>query len=85
MHLDLYFGPHCPDLDALQLNEIDFQGIEQGRVFGGMTKNGVLRAIGYPPVHQTPSLDLDRWTYWRNRARRFMVYFRDGVVVRIRH
>ena len=78
MHMNRYFGPNCPDLTAL--SEADRSGIQQGQVFQGMSKQGVILAIGYPPEHQTPSLDADQWSYWRNSHRRFQVYFVGGLV-----
>ena len=42
--------------------------------------NVVILAIGYPPEHQTPSLDADQWSYWRNSHSRFQVYFVGGLV-----
>lgn len=48
-------------------SEIDRKGIKAGKVYTGMSKEGVLTAFGYPAVHGTPSLDQDRWIYWRNR------------------
>jgi hypothetical protein len=51
--------------------------IEDGVVEVGMTKDEVLMAIGYPPLHRTPSLDSPQWTYWANRWVTFEVYF-DG-------
>lgn len=41
--------------------------IKNGYVTIGMSKKAVLLAIGYPPGHETPSTDLDRWKYWKNR------------------
>ena len=78
MHMGRYFGPNCPDLTAL--SDADRAGIQQGQVFQGMSKQGVIIAIGYPPEHATPSLDSDQWSYWRNSHSRFVVHFVDGVV-----
>jgi hypothetical protein len=78
MHMSRYFGPNCPDLTAL--SEADRVGIQQGQVFQGMSKQGVILAIGYPPEHQTPSLEADQWSYWRNSHSRFQVYFVGGLV-----
>ncbi len=38
-------------------------------------------AMGYPPPHETPSLDADRWVYWTNRFNRMAVLFWDGRVM----
>jgi len=81
-HLARYFGTACPDLT--QLSAEDQAGVRDGRVYQGMTRQGVLLAIGYPPQHATPSLDADSWRYWRARNGTFEVYFQNGVVAGIR-
>ena len=43
----------------------------------GMTKEGVIFAIGYPPRHVNPDLDSYQWTYWKSRFNRFVVEFDD--------
>jgi len=53
------------------------KNLEQGIVTEGMTRAQVLMALGYPPVHRTPSLDAPAWTYWENRWVTFIVHF-DG-------
>jgi len=45
----------------------DLKGIKEGKAHVGMTKEGVLTALGYPAVHRTPSLDAGTWIYWTNR------------------
>ena len=57
--------------------------IRQGRVAKGMRKKAVLVAIGYPPITETPDLDMNVWTYWSGRFNRFKVYFRNGKVYKI--
>ena len=57
--------------------------IEEGTVEPGMTKDEVLMAIGYPPVHRTPSLSATMWTYWANRWQTFEVYFDGDKVSRV--
>jgi hypothetical protein len=59
------------------------KNIEQGAVEPGMTKDEVLMAIGYPPLHRTPSLDASTWTYWANRWVTFEVYFDGDKVSRV--
>jgi len=81
-HLARYFGTACPDLT--QLSQEDQAGVRDGHVYQGMTKQGVLIAIGYPPQHRTPSLDGDVWRYWRARNGTFEVYYQNGVVAGIR-
>jgi len=45
----------------------DLKGIEGGKAQVGMTKEGILTALGYPAAHRTPSLDAGTWIYWTNR------------------
>lgn len=45
----------------------DEQGIRQGKPIVGMTKQGIMIALGYPAKHRTPSLDDNTWAYWRGR------------------
>ena len=42
-----------------------------------MSKEGVILAIGYPPVHKTVSLEGKTWKYWTNRFNTFDVIFDD--------
>ncbi len=72
-------------IDLETLSEIDRQGIEIGRALEGMSKDGVRIALGYPARHETPRLEDDVWTYWRNRWIRYTVVFdQDGEVIDIR-
>jgi len=82
-HLNRIFSTACDPSLIEQLSEEDQKGIDIGNVSVGMTKDGVLIAIGYPPEHETPSLENDRWKYWTNRMATFVVVFQDGVVVDI--
>ena len=80
-HLTLYFGTECNEQEMSQLSDLDQKGIEQGKALVGMSKKGVIYAIGYPPKHQTPSLDSNQWRYWSNRSNTFNVNFgSDGLV-----
>lgn len=83
-HLDLYFGTQCPKHVIQSLPPIDQQGIRDGRVYPGMTRQGVIFAIGYPPSHATPDLNRDVWKYWSNRFNTFDVVFANGVVQNVR-
>jgi hypothetical protein len=83
-HLARYFGASCPELPS-GLNPLDMKGIESGMVTEGMTKQGVIFALGYPPEHATPSPDRDQWLYWKNRFDRFVVRFADGIVVSVQN
>lgn len=81
-HLDQFFGKTCPKKQVDSLGKVDRQGIKEGRALPGMTKAGVILAIGYPPEHATPSLDGSVWKYWRNRFATTLIYFEDGKVTR---
>ncbi len=55
----------------------------EGKVAPGMSKKAVITAIGYPPITQTPTLDMDEWRYWASRFDTFVVHFRNGRVSKI--
>ena len=76
-----YFGTACPNVTAM--SPADQAGIQQGQVFQGMTKQGVIMAVGYPPEHRTPSLQQDTWYFWGARNRTYQVYFANGIVTAI--
>lgn len=75
------FGPERVDLGAF--SEDERESILAGQVKEGMGRGAVLAAIGYPPQHQTPSLDSDDWTYWSSRLKKFVVHFKGGRVEKI--
>lgn len=52
--------------------------IRNGEMRKGMTKELVLMARGYPPAHETPSIDGDRWIYWSSRFVKQTIVFSDG-------
>lgn len=55
--------------------------ISSGEMRLGMTKEQVLMARGYPPAHQTPSIDGDRWVYWSSRFVQQTILFANGRLV----
>jgi len=63
-------------------SDIDKKGIKTGKVYKGMTKKGVLTALGYPAKHRTPSLESSTWIYWRNRFVTMAVNFDGNSIVR---
>lgn len=68
-----------------KLSNTDRKGIKAGKVYSGMTKQGVRVALGYPAVHRTPSLEDNTWIYWRNRFQTMAIEFdQSGKVVHIR-
>ena len=82
-YIQLIASPTSLSLD--KLSNIDRKGIKEGKVYSGMTKQGVRVAIGYPAAHRTPSLEANTWIYWRNRFQTMAVEFDDsGKVTHIR-
>jgi hypothetical protein len=68
------------------LAELDKDGIYEGRVKPGMSREGVLIAIGYPPefANRKALMTARQWSYWVSRYSRMVVSFgRDGRVTRI--
>lgn len=60
----------------------DMQGIRKAKPFLGMTKEGVLTALGYPATHRTPSLEATTWYYWKNRfATMGLVFDANGKMI----
>jgi hypothetical protein len=72
------FSPEPVDLsvfdDQMQLL------IKSGTLRRGMTKYQVLLARGYPPGHETPSLESDTWTYWSSRFSSHILVFSNGLL-----
>lgn len=84
-YLGDFFTSKCDDADLKGLNKKDLAGIKTGRASVGMSKQGVLLAMGRPPHHVTPSLEHYEWMYWRNRFVRIAVTFDDnGIVSEVR-
>ncbi len=67
------------------ISAIDSKGISEGKAHKGMSKNGIMIALGYPCPHRTSSPDADTWIYWTNRYRSFAVTFESGLVVSTGH
>jgi hypothetical protein len=66
------------------LSKKDLEGVQQGKAMPGMTKAGVMTALGYPAPHETPSPDDSVWTYWQNRFRKLKVEFDNkGIVTNV--
>jgi uncharacterized protein YcfL len=63
------------------LSEVDQEGIRMGKATLGMSKEGVMIALGYPDKSRTPSTDLDTWVYSKGRFNMLTVTFsQDGKV-----
>lgn len=59
-------------------------GVVLEKVRVGMTKDDVIKALGYPPCHKTPALESRSWIYWINRFNKAVVVFDDsGVVIEV--
>lgn len=68
------------------LSDVDQQGIQAGKAIAGMSKQGVMIALGYPAKHRTPSTDGNVWVYWKGRHDSYAVEFDDsGKVAAIRN
>ncbi len=65
-------------------SELDKKGIKSGNPFIGMTKQGILLALGYPAKHKTPSLKSRYWIYWKNKWLTVIIKFSSsGKVIDI--
>jgi len=82
-HVTKFFGTSCNAGVVASFDAVDQQGIREGKIVEGMSKQAVLLAVGYPPEHRTPSLDADRWVYWESKFDKVEVTFADGRVVEI--
>lgn len=71
-------------VDLSVFSEFDKKQIIAGQAANGMSKKAVIAAIGYPPITETPSLESNQWTYWSSRFNRFIIYFENGYVNRIK-
>lgn len=49
------------------------EAIRLGRVVPGMDREQVLIAVGYPPTHQTLTLEAPVWHFWTTRTSRYQV------------
>ncbi len=68
--LDRILGGTPPALDSF--GAIDLEGIRSGRILEGMSRQGVFRAVGYPPFYyrfhdvRNPDLEAEELdTWWR--------------------
>lgn len=60
------------------MSEKELECIKTGVLREGISKAAVLVAYGYPPSHQTPSIDADAWKYWTHRFREKTIYFDEN-------
>jgi hypothetical protein len=77
----IYFGKACDKAKIQSLSKIDQDGIRTGEPKVGMSREGVLFAMGRPPFHANPDLGSNAWRYWRNRYGQKVIHFgEDGKV-----
>lgn len=72
------------DFDQLTeaMSEEEKTAIKGGYIIPGMSKKAVLASYGYPPEHETESLDSSEWLYWDNKLVRHKICFDgDGLTV----
>ena len=79
-----YFGIQCDSAAVRKMSSADQDGIKHGTAAVGMTKQGVIYAIGYPPSSRTPSIEADQWLYWRSKSKTLVVSFENGIVTATR-
>jgi hypothetical protein len=58
------------------------EAVRVGKITPGMTKEQVIVSLGYPPAHQTPTLDAPQWKYWYTRVGTFLVVWDEKGQVR---
>jgi len=62
---------------------VDRQGIQEGKALVGMTKAGVMTALGYPAAQRTPNPETNKtWIYWTNRFVSMAVEFDEAGLVK---
>jgi hypothetical protein len=84
-HVSRFFGPVCPRDEIESLSEIDRRGIREGRAIEGMSRRGVIFAMGHPPRHVNPDPNAPSFMYWKNRFNRVEIQFGpDDIVMGIR-
>jgi len=49
------------------------EAVRAGKVAIGMNKDEALLSLGYPPAHQTPTLDAPQWKYWHSSFGSYLV------------
>lgn len=81
-HITKVFGDECNRKEMAALSGIDKEGITKAEALPGMTKKGVLYAIGNPPSNLNKDIENSKeWTYWKNRWIKFTVIFNDRGIV----
>jgi len=81
-YLDLIVSPTAVNYTGI--SGVNQKGISEAKPYEGMSKQGILIALGYPAPGFTPSLDSDVWQYWYNRYLKCLIHFEDEKVVKIK-
>jgi hypothetical protein len=85
-HLRRFFGAACPREALDSLSELDREGVREGRAVPGMSRRGVMLAMGPPPRHVNPDPNAPTLIYWKNRLDRLAIRFgADDKVIEIRN
>ena len=80
-----FFGSTCDKDKVAKMSEIDQKGIRKGIPYVGMTREGILYAMGRPPYHANRTLEGHTYMYWLNRFKRMAIDFDEkGIVEDIR-
>ncbi len=83
-NLKQYFAKSCDSSAASKLSGADQQGIRDGKPRVGMSKQGVIYAMGYPPVSPTtPDIKAPVWKYFINRFNTMNLEFNGNTVSKI--
>ncbi len=70
-------------VDLSWFTEAEQSAIRLGVVAVGMRKDAVIKAMGYPPRHKTPTLSINQWRYWKSRFDTVLVSFENDKVISI--
>jgi hypothetical protein len=83
-NLKQYFGKSCSNTAVTSLSATDQKGIREGKAYVGMSKQGLIYAMGYPPVSPTtPDIKAPVWKYFINRFNTMNVEFKGNTVSKI--
>jgi outer membrane protein assembly factor BamE (lipoprotein component of BamABCDE complex) len=77
----VHFAPDDPAARIAALTPEEQERVKANEVVAGMTREAVLLTYGTPPPHETPSLEMRTWTYWRNKMFKIEVNFDESGLV----
>lgn len=77
-----YFTFTNPQKKIEKLQEEEREAIVLGNVKKGMSKEVTLYACGYPPGILEP-LKENLWSYWSDSDTKYVIYFDEGLVVKL--